>query len=174
MVLNPPAVAPPSSRQAVAVLGGEKYRQTCGCNTESESQRKWRSIPKPSHSGPKIFGSDTVPKRDLFVEVDNDEEWFYGPLGVKLRRQEREIPRDTCFGVFVDLLVFETWLNIFSTQGQNGSHFGPRPVPPLIPKKCDWDELDYSNGAMIEKDGNGGSGNEMPGINTLPTTISRC
>ena len=40
-------------------------------------------------------------------------------------------------------------------QGQNGSHFEPKPVQPPIPKKCDWEiepaELDFSNAAMIGK-----------------------
>ncbi|KAF3528617.1 hypothetical protein DY000_02038500 [Brassica cretica] len=40
------------------------------------------------------------------------------------------------------------------SYGQNGSHFEPKPVPPPIPKKCDWEidppELDFSN-AMIGK-----------------------
>ncbi|CAH8390056.1 unnamed protein product [Eruca vesicaria subsp. sativa] len=41
------------------------------------------------------------------------------------------------------------------SYGQNGSHFEPKPVPPPIPKKCDWEiepaELDFSNAAMIGK-----------------------
>ena len=48
-----------------------------------------------------------------------------------------------------------TWLITFSAQGQNRSHFEPKPVPPPIPKKCDWEiepaELDFPNGAMIRK-----------------------
>lgn len=52
-------------------------------------------------------------------------------------------------------LSLNIWLSKFSTQGQNGSHFEPKPVPPPIPKKCDWEiepaELDFSNAAMIGK-----------------------
>ncbi|KAK1261031.1 Potassium channel KOR2 [Acorus gramineus] len=39
--------------------------------------------------------------------------------------------------------------------GQNGSHFEPRPVPPPLPSKCDWEidpsELDFSASAVIGK-----------------------
>lgn len=39
--------------------------------------------------------------------------------------------------------------------GQNGSHFEPKPVPPPLPNKCDWEiepsELDFSNSNMIGK-----------------------
>lgn len=42
-------------------------------------------------------------------------------------------------------------------QGQNGSHFEAKPVPPPLPNKCDWEidpsELDFSNSAIIGKVG---------------------
>ncbi|CAN7017559.1 unnamed protein product [Brassica oleracea var. botrytis] len=93
------------------------------------------------------------------------------------------------------------------SYGQNRSHFEPKPVPPPIPKKCDWEiepaELDFPNGAMIRKDsfgeivkaywemstnssetysfislrrltdydGNGGRGDDTPGVTTLPIKI---
>lgn len=34
----------------------------------------------------------SVPKRELFLEVDNDEEWLYGPLGVKLKKARTYSP----------------------------------------------------------------------------------
>ncbi|KAF8408132.1 hypothetical protein HHK36_007274 [Tetracentron sinense] len=41
------------------------------------------------------------------------------------------------------------------SYGQNGSHFEPKPVPPPLPKKCDWEidplELDFSNSNIIGK-----------------------
>lgn len=40
-------------------------------------------------------------------------------------------------------------------QGQNGSHFEPKPVMPPLPNKCDWEidptELDFSNSVIIGK-----------------------
>ncbi|KAF3948827.1 hypothetical protein CMV_025226 [Castanea mollissima] len=40
-------------------------------------------------------------------------------------------------------------------SGQNGSHFEPKPVPPPLTNKCDWEigpsELDFSTLAMIGK-----------------------
>ena len=40
-------------------------------------------------------------------------------------------------------------------QGQNGSHFEARPVPPPLPNKCDWEvdpsEIDFSNSTRIGK-----------------------
>ncbi|KAJ0987443.1 hypothetical protein J5N97_005799 [Dioscorea zingiberensis] len=39
--------------------------------------------------------------------------------------------------------------------GQNGSHFEPKPVPPPLPNKCDWEidpsELDFSTSTVIGK-----------------------
>ncbi|PSS28761.1 Dual specificity protein kinase [Actinidia chinensis var. chinensis] len=41
------------------------------------------------------------------------------------------------------------------SYGQNGSHFESKPVPPPLPKKCDWEidptELDFSNSNTIGK-----------------------
>ncbi|KAB5538496.1 hypothetical protein DKX38_016029 [Salix brachista] len=40
-------------------------------------------------------------------------------------------------------------------QGQNGSHYEPKPVPPPLPNKCDWEiepsELDFTNSNIIGK-----------------------
>lgn len=40
-------------------------------------------------------------------------------------------------------------------QGQNGSHFEQKPVPPPLPNKCDWEidpsELDFSTSNIIGK-----------------------
>ncbi|KAG2707083.1 hypothetical protein I3843_05G119500 [Carya illinoinensis] len=50
-----------------------------------------------------------------------------------------------------DVNAQDRWKN----TGQNGSHFEPRPVPPPLPNKCDWEidpsELDFSNSSIIGK-----------------------
>ncbi|EOY01835.1 hypothetical protein QUC31_013582 [Theobroma cacao] len=42
-----------------------------------------------------------------------------------------------------------------ASKGQNGSHFEPKPVPPPLPNKCDWEidpsELDFTNSNIIGK-----------------------
>ena len=57
--------------------------------------------------------------------------------------------------LFVSFVVTKYFfLNI---QGQNGSHFEQKIVPPPLPNKCDWEidpaELDFSNSSMIGKVG---------------------
>ncbi|THG07691.1 hypothetical protein TEA_009640 [Camellia sinensis var. sinensis] len=50
-----------------------------------------------------------------------------------------------------DVNAQDRWKN----TGQSGSHFEPRPVPPPLPNKCDWEidpfELDFSNSNTIGK-----------------------
>ncbi|CAM8957057.1 unnamed protein product [Rhodiola kirilowii] len=50
-----------------------------------------------------------------------------------------------------DVNAQDRWKN----TGQNGSHFEPKPVPPPLPNKCDWEidpsELDFSNSNIIGK-----------------------
>ncbi|WZZ01490.1 hypothetical protein YC2023_073818 [Brassica napus] len=48
---------------------------------------------KPPHPDLKYLDQIlSVPKRELFLEVDNDEEWLYGPLGVKLKKARTYSP----------------------------------------------------------------------------------
>ncbi|KAG8498838.1 hypothetical protein CXB51_005250 [Gossypium anomalum] len=51
------------------------------------------------------------------------------------------------------LIHVSLYFNCF--WGQNGSHFEPKPVPPPLPNKCDWEvdpsELDFSNSNIIGK-----------------------
>ncbi|KAF8105638.1 hypothetical protein N665_0157s0205 [Sinapis alba] len=52
--------------------------------------------PKPPHPDLKYLDQIlSVPKRDLFVEVDNDEEWLYVPLGVKLKKARTYSPESS-------------------------------------------------------------------------------
>ncbi|XP_052187547.1 integrin-linked protein kinase 1 isoform X2 [Diospyros lotus] len=50
-----------------------------------------------------------------------------------------------------DVNAQDRWKN----TGQNGSHFEPKPVPPPLPNKCDWEvdpsELDFSSSSVIGK-----------------------
>ncbi|KAL0737859.1 hypothetical protein Bca4012_014069 [Brassica carinata] len=49
--------------------------------------------PKPPHPDLKYLDQIlSVPTRELFLEVDNDEEWLYVPLGVKLKKARTYSP----------------------------------------------------------------------------------
>ncbi|CAH2044755.1 unnamed protein product [Thlaspi arvense] len=48
---------------------------------------------KPPHPDLKYLDQIlNVPKRELILEVDDDQEWLYGPLGVKLKKARTESP----------------------------------------------------------------------------------
>ncbi|KAL0646662.1 hypothetical protein Bca4012_044953 [Brassica carinata] len=53
------------------------------------------------------------------------------------------------------VLSYVSFFNIKVINFHSLSHFEPKPLPPPIPKKCDWEidpaELDFSNTAMIGK-----------------------
>lgn len=44
---------------------------------------------------------------------------------------------------------------MFTLQGQDGSHFEAKSVPPPLPNKCDWEidpsELDFTTATLIGK-----------------------
>ncbi|KAL4361607.1 hypothetical protein GQ457_04G010950 [Hibiscus cannabinus] len=76
------------------------------------------------------------------ADVNSQDRWRNTPLadaeGVKKHRM-------------IELLKSYGGLS----YGQNGSHFEPRPVPPPLPNKCDWEidpaELDFSHSNIIGK-----------------------
>ncbi|KAJ3673386.1 hypothetical protein LUZ60_006760 [Juncus effusus] len=76
------------------------------------------------------------------ADVNAQDRWKNTPLADAEGAKKEEV---------VELLKNSGGLSF----GQNGSHFEPKPVPPPLPNKCDWEidpsELDFSSSSVIGK-----------------------
>ncbi|CAH8363046.1 unnamed protein product [Eruca vesicaria subsp. sativa] len=79
------------------VVPGEKEKvcslSPLAATMKAKVKENGQAPPKPPHPDLKYLDQIlSVPKRELFLEVDNDEEWLYGPLGVKLKKARTYSP----------------------------------------------------------------------------------
>ncbi|KAG6475218.1 integrin-linked protein kinase 1-like [Zingiber officinale] len=76
------------------------------------------------------------------ADVNSQDRWKNTPLADAEGAKKRSM---------IELLSSNGGLSF----GQNGSHFEPKPVPPPLPSKCDWEidpsELDFSVATIIGK-----------------------
>ncbi|CAN6876609.1 hypothetical protein HID58_077030 [Brassica napus] len=79
------------------VVSGEKEKVCSQSHVAAAMKAKVKengeASAKPPHPDLKLLDQIlSVPKRELFLEVDNDEEWLYGQLGVKLKKARKYSP----------------------------------------------------------------------------------